>query len=66
MEELQRLIVDNGINTLTPIIQSFNEVKKMNIPIMNYCLIQKAKKCFKFLFINTKHNSISMILFIKI
>ena len=33
-------------------MKPFNEVKKMKIPIMNYCIIEKAMKCFKYLLIN--------------
>ena len=40
MEELQRLIADNGKDSINSITKSFNEVKKMKIPIMNYCIIE--------------------------
>jgi len=52
MEELRRIIVDNGKDSIYTIIKSFNEVKKMKIPIMIYCIIEKAMKCFKYLLIN--------------
>ena len=52
MEKLQILIRENGINTISPIIKSFNEIKKMKIPIIIECIIQKAIKCFKYLLIN--------------
>ena len=31
---------------------SFFEVEKMNIPILHYCIMKKAMKCFKFLILN--------------
>ena len=51
-EELQKLIIEEGINAIKPIIKSFNDVEKMKIPIIIECIIQKAIKCFKYLLIN--------------
>ena len=31
---------------------SFFEVEKMKIPILHYCVMKKAMKCFKFLILN--------------
>ena len=31
---------------------SFFEVENMKIPILDYCVIKKALKCFKFLILN--------------
>jgi len=52
IKELQRLINEKGINAISPIIGSFIEVGRMEIPIIAECIIQKATKCFKFLLIN--------------
>ena len=52
MEELKRIILEKGINAISPITKSFNEVGKMRIPIIIECIIEKATKCFKYLLIN--------------
>ena len=52
IEELQKLISKKGIQAISPITKSFNEVEKMEIPIIHECIIKKATKCFKFLLIN--------------
>ena len=52
LEEMKRLIREKGIDEINHITKSFNEVEKMIIPIMIYCIIQKAPKCFKYLLIN--------------
>jgi len=52
MEEMQRLIREKGTNGIGHITNSFNEVRKMKIPIIIECIIQKAIKCFKYLLIN--------------
>ena len=50
LEELQKLVNEKRIKKV--IITSFNEVNYMEIPIIQYCLIHKAMKCFKYLLIN--------------
>ena len=52
IEELQKLIREKGIKSISPITKSFNEVKRMKIPIIHECIIKKATNCFKFLLIN--------------
>ena len=52
IEELQKLIREQDIDSKSQITKSFNEVEEMNIPIFNECIIQKAMKCFKYLLIN--------------
>ena len=52
LEDFQKLINERGINAISPIIKSFNEIEKMEIPIIIECIIQKASKCFKYLLIN--------------
>ena len=51
-EELQKLIREKDFRTINTIAKEFNEVQKMKIPILIYCVIQKAIKCFKYLLIN--------------
>ena len=36
---------------------SFFEVEKVNIPIIHYCIMKKAMKCFKFLILNGSDSS---------
>ena len=52
IEELQKLIREKGINAISPIKKSFNEIQKVEIPIIHECIIKKASKCFKFLLLN--------------
>ena len=52
LEKLQRFILDHGIDSIKTISKPFLDVKKMAIPIIIYCIIQKAIKCFKYLLIN--------------
>ena len=51
-EELQKLIREKSIEKIRSITKSFNEVKKMRIPIIIESIIHKAIKCFKYLLIN--------------
>ena len=52
IKELEKLIQDKDIQTFNTIIKSFNEVKWMKIPLIQYCIIKNAIKCFKYLLIN--------------
>ena len=52
MEVLQRFLVENDIKSISPVITSFNEVERMSIPLIQYCAIHKATRCFKYLLIN--------------
>ena len=52
INELEELIFEKDIKTFKTIIKSFNEVDKMKIPLIQYCIMKKAIKCFKYLLIN--------------
>ena len=52
VEKLQHLIQKTDINQLKTILKSFKEVKKMIIPLIQYCIMKNAEKCFKFLLVN--------------
>ena len=53
-EELHTLIQEKGIEPFKIIIQPFKEVKVMKIPLIQYCIMKNAIKCFKYLLINGK------------
>ena len=52
IEELQKLIQENDIQAFEAIIKSFNEVKEMKIPLIQYCIMKNAIKCFQYLLVN--------------
>ena len=52
LDELQKLIKENDIMTFNTIIAPFKEVEKMSIPIIQYCVMKNAMKCFKYLLVN--------------
>ena len=52
VEKFQHLIQEIDINQLNTIIKSFREVIKMKIPLIQYCIMKNAEKCFKFLLVN--------------
>ena len=52
IEELRTLIEIEGTQTFNMIKKSFREVKKMKIPLIQYCIMKKAIKCFKYLLVN--------------
>ena len=52
IKELQEFIQEKDINTYNTITKSFNEVKKMKIPLIQYCIMKKAIECFKYLLVN--------------
>ena len=52
IEKLTELIQEKGINTFNIITKSFNEVEKMEIPLIQYCIMEKAIRCFKYLLVN--------------
>ena len=52
INELNKLTQEKDINEYNMISKSFNEVKEMKIPLIQYCIIKKAIECFKFLLIN--------------
>ena len=49
-DNLEQLQKENNMNIILE--DSFFEIENMNIPILHYCIIQKAMKCFKFLLLN--------------
>ena len=52
IEQFQKLILEKDLKLLNVIEQSFREVKKMKIPLLQYCIMKKAIKCFKYLLAN--------------
>ena len=51
-KELDELIQKEGITRFAVIIEPFREVSAMKIPLLQYCIMKNAIKCFKFLLIN--------------
>ena len=52
IKELGKLLQEEDIKTFNTIIKSFLEVKKMKIPLIQYCIMKKAITCFKYLLVN--------------
>ena len=52
LKELQNFIQNNDFNQFKTIVKSFKEIKKMQIPLIQYCIIQNAIECFKYLLVN--------------
>ena len=52
IKELQEFIQEKGINLFKTITTSFLEVEKMEIPLIQYCIMNKAIECFKYLLVN--------------
>ena len=52
VEILDKFIQKNGIKTVNTITKAFKEVEEMKIPIIQFCIMNKAIECFKFLLIN--------------
>ena len=50
--ELEKFLQEKDIKTLNMIIKSFVEVKKMKIPLIQYCIMKNAIECFKYLLVN--------------
>ena len=51
IEKLQKLIRGKGIESLHPIESKFLD-EEMRIPLIQYCVMKEAMRCFKFLLIN--------------
>ena len=51
-EELIKLINEKDINQINTITASLNDTQKIIIPIIQYCIMKKAKHCFNFLILN--------------
>ena len=52
VKELQQFIQEREINRINIIVKSFLEVEKMKIPLIQFCIMKKANKCFKYLLVN--------------
>ena len=52
IKELEKLLQEKDIKTLNTITKSFLEVGKMEIPLIQYCIMKKAMECFKYLLVN--------------
>ena len=52
IKELAKLLQEKDIKTLNTNINSFLEVEKMKIPLIQYCIMKKAIECFKYLLVN--------------
>ena len=52
IKELEKLLQEKDIKTFNTITKSFLEVKKMEIPLIQYCIMKKAIECFKYLLVN--------------
>ena len=50
--ELDQLLLERDIKTFNPITKSFLEVEKMEIPLIQYCVMKNAIECFKYLLVN--------------
>ena len=46
------LLQEKDIKTFNTITKSFLEVKKMDIPLIQYCIMKNAIDCFKYLLVN--------------
>ena len=46
---LQELLQEKDVKTFNTITKSFLEVEKMEIPLIQYCIMKKAIECFKYL-----------------
>ena len=47
-----KLLQEKDIKTVNTITKSFLEVQKMQIPLIQYCIMKKAIECFKYLLVN--------------
>ena len=52
VKELDKLVQETDIKTFNTIIKSFLEVDKIQIPLIQYCIMKKAIECFKYLLVN--------------
>ena len=52
IKELEKLLQENDIKKCMTITTSFLEVEEMQIPLIQYCIMKNAIKCFKYLLIN--------------
>ena len=52
INELQELIQEKDIKNFSLLTRPFKEVKTMHIPLIQYCIMKNAIKCFKYLLVN--------------
>ena len=52
LKELKKLLQEKDIIRFNTIIKSFLEVKKMQIPLIQFCIMKNAIECFKYLLVN--------------
>ena len=50
--ELEKLLQEKDIKTFNTLTKSFLEVDKMQIPLIEYCIMKKSIECFKYLLVN--------------
>ena len=60
-EELQKIILEKGFGSFNNITQPFQEIERMKIPLIQYCIIKNAKECFKYLLSNGFDNPSRMM-----
>ena len=52
VKELRKLLQEKNIKTFNTVIKYFLEVEKMEISLIQYCIMKKAIGCFKYLLVN--------------
>ena len=52
VNDLQELMQEKNSQTINIVTNSFREIHFMKIPLIQYCIIKKAIKCFKYLLVN--------------
>ena len=52
IKELKQLLAEKDVKTFNTITKSFLEIEKMEIPLIQYCIMKKAIECFKYLLVN--------------
>ena len=52
IKEFQELLQEKDIKAFNTITKSFLDVEKMEIPLIQYCIMKNARECFKYLLVN--------------
>ena len=52
IKELEKLLQEKDIKTFNTITKSFLNVKKMEISLIQFCIMKNAIECFKYLLVN--------------
>ena len=52
IHDLEELLQKIDLYKFTSFLRPFNEVKQIKIPILQYCIMNNAIKCFKFILVN--------------